>query len=99
MNDFECNRMLKYNIMNSSHTNSIYIYTNRKRKLLHCNANINFNKTCLRIKLIPKYAQIKCCINNEVARKTLNNEAAKKTLSQAHTLWIKTKIKFLHKKK
>jgi hypothetical protein len=41
--------MLKYNIMNStsSHTNSICKYLNFKRKLLNCNANINFNKTYL----------------------------------------------------
>jgi hypothetical protein len=55
--------------MNSSHTKSIYNYTNCKRKLLHCNANISFNKTCLRMKLVQKYAKIKIPINNEVARK------------------------------
>jgi hypothetical protein len=32
--------MLKYNIFNSNHTNSIYRYMNCKRKLLQCNANI-----------------------------------------------------------
>jgi hypothetical protein len=63
---------------------------NSKRKLLHCKANINVNRKCLRMKLIPKYAQIKIPINIE---------AAKKTLSQARALRIKNEIKFLYKKK
>jgi hypothetical protein len=37
-----------YNIMNCNQTKSIYTYLNCKRKLLHCNANINSNKTCLK---------------------------------------------------
>jgi hypothetical protein len=63
---------------------------NCKRKLLQCNANINFNKRCLKQKLVPKYAYIKI---------PENNEAAKKTKTQAQTLHIKNEIKFLHKKK
>jgi hypothetical protein len=51
--------MLKYNIVNSCHTKGIYSYVNCKRKLLHCNANISFNKTCLKQRLVPKYACIK----------------------------------------
>jgi hypothetical protein len=62
---------------------------NCKRKLLHCNANIHFNKTCLRKRLIPKYACIKL---------PTNNEAARRTQTQAQTLRIK-EIKFLYKKK
>jgi hypothetical protein len=42
------------------------------------------------MKLIPKYAKIKCPINDE---------EAKKTLSQTHSLRIKSEIKFLYKKK
>ena len=72
--------MLKYNIVNCSHTRSIYKYMNCNRKLLHCNANIKFNKICLKEKLTPKYAYIKI--------KT-NNEASKKTQIQAQTLCIK----------
>jgi hypothetical protein len=53
---------------------------NSKRKLLHCNANINFNKICLRKKLTPKYAYMKM---------TINNEAAKRTQTQAQTLCIR----------
>jgi transcription antitermination factor NusG len=62
--------MLKYNIANSSHTKGIYKCMNCKQKLLYCNANINFNKICLRKKLIPKYAYIKMPTNNEAAKKT-----------------------------
>jgi hypothetical protein len=86
-----CNGMLKYKIVNSSHTKGIYNYMNCKRKLLHCNANIQFNKICLRKKLIPKYAYVKIPTNK--------NEAARRTQTQAQTLRIKNEIKFLHKKK
>jgi hypothetical protein len=75
--------------MNSSHTNGIYTYMNCKRKLLHCNANIKFNHTCLKKKLIPNYVRIKV--------PTYNN-AAKKTQAQAQTLRIKNEIKFIYKK-
>jgi hypothetical protein len=82
--------MLKYNIMNNNHTNCICTSMNCKRKLLHCNANINFNKICLRKKFIPKYARMKI---------TRNNEAARKTQTQAQTLRINNEIKFLYKNK
>jgi hypothetical protein len=81
-----CDRMQMYNIMNCSQTKSIYTYLNCKRKLLHCNANINFNKTCLKKKSVPKYAQINIKINNIAARKT-------------QPIRIKNKIKFLYGKK
>ena len=63
---------------------------NCKRKLLHCNANINFNKTCLKNRLLPRYAHIKI---------PEYNEAAKKTKTQAQIIRIKNEIKFLYKKK
>jgi hypothetical protein len=63
---------------------------NCKRKLLHCIANINFNKTCLNKKLVPNYARIKLYINNE---------APAKTQTQTQTLRIKNEIKFLYRKK
>jgi hypothetical protein len=78
--------MLKHNIAHSSHTKGIYNFMNCKRKLLHCNANINFNKLCLRKKIVPKYAYVKISTNNE----------AKKTKTQAQTLHIKNEIKFLY---
>jgi predicted fused transcriptional regulator/phosphomethylpyrimidine kinase len=74
--------MPKYKLANSSHTEGIYNYMNVKRKLLHCNANIHFNKICLKEKITPKYAVIKI---------PTTNEAAKKTQTQAQTLRIKTK--------
>jgi hypothetical protein len=52
------NRMIWYNIMNSS-KKTIESFLNCKRKLLHCNVNINFNTTCLKIKIVPKYVHIK----------------------------------------
>jgi hypothetical protein len=75
--------------MKSSHTNGIYTYMNCKRTLLHCKANIKFNKSCLKKKLIPNYARINI--------PTYNN-AAKKTQAQVQTLRIKNEIKFLYKK-
>jgi hypothetical protein len=74
--------MHKYNIAYSGHTKGIYNYMNCKRKLLHCNANINFNKIRLRKKRVPKYAYVKL---------PTNNEAAKKTKTQAQMLRIKMK--------
>jgi hypothetical protein len=57
-----------------------YKYMNCKRKLLHCNAKINFNKIFLKEKIIPKYAFV---------RIPTINEAAKKLIIQAQTLRIK----------
>jgi hypothetical protein len=37
-------------IMICSHNNSIYNYISCKRKLFHCNANINVNTTGLRMR-------------------------------------------------
>jgi hypothetical protein len=77
-------------VMKSSNTNSIYEYMNCKRKLLHCNTNINFNKICLKMRLVPKYAMIKF---------QKSNEAARKTQTQIQPIRIKNEIKFLYKKK
>jgi hypothetical protein len=43
-------RMLEYNIVYSSQTDSFYNCMKFKRNLLHCNANIHFEKTCLGMK-------------------------------------------------
>jgi hypothetical protein len=60
--------------------------------ILCCNANIYFNKTCLKQNITPKYAQIHI--------KTANTlEAAKHTETQTRTLRVKNEIKFLYKKK
>jgi hypothetical protein len=40
---------------------------NIKRRLLICNANIYFHKTCLAYKIIPKYANIKLNIIDKTA--------------------------------
>jgi hypothetical protein len=51
--------MLYYRTENGNHSKSVYQYMNCKHKLLHCSANVHFNKTCLEKQLIPKYAEIK----------------------------------------
>jgi hypothetical protein len=53
-----------------STTKGIYNYMNCKRKLLHCNTSINFNKTCLRKRLVPKYPYMKIPVNNKAAKRT-----------------------------
>jgi hypothetical protein len=58
--DFLCitiyhHRMLMYKIFDTSLVNSIYNNLNIKRKLLICNANINFNRTCLKKRIIPNF--------------------------------------------
>jgi hypothetical protein len=58
-----CNRMLKYNIMTCRKANC-------KMKLLHCNMNIHSNKTCIKMKIIHKYAQLNITIHNTEAKKT-----------------------------
>jgi hypothetical protein len=56
---------------------------------MHCNTNINFNKTCLEKQLIPKYAEIKI--------KTVNNNlAAKRTKEKAQLVRIKDEIELLY---
>ena len=90
MQDNWCNGTLKYNIFNSSQTRCVYQYMNCKRKLLHCNANIKFNKTCLKKNLIPRYAHINI---------PEYNEAAIKTKAKAQISRIKNEIQFLYKKK
>jgi hypothetical protein len=75
--------------MDCSQTRSMYEHQNCKRKLLHCNANIKFNRTCLKMGITPNYAHIKI---------PTPNMATKNTQTQAQTLRIKNCIKFLYKK-
>jgi hypothetical protein len=59
---------IKY--INTSHVKDINLYIRTKLKLAICNANIQFNKTCIKHNITPQYAQIKI--------KTSNNSQAKK---------------------
>jgi hypothetical protein len=63
---------------------------NLKRKLLQCNANIKFNKTCLVENIVPKYAAIKV---------TGNTTASKNTEQKEQRIRIQNEIKYLYKKK
>jgi hypothetical protein len=78
------NRMLHTGIkfVDASQANSIRKFTKIKRRLSYCNANIRFNKLCLKHNVIPKYAKINI--------KTVNtSEAAKRTEKQARILRVK----------
>jgi hypothetical protein len=79
-------------ILNAGLAYSINKYTNIKKKLLTCNANIYFNKSRLSYKAIPQYAQINIKTSNTY-------EAAKRTETEACSLRIKNEIKTLYKKK
>jgi hypothetical protein len=46
---------------------------NIKLKLLNCNANIHFNKTCLDLNLTPKYAQTRITSRNKIFAKHVEN--------------------------
>jgi hypothetical protein len=61
-----------------------------KRKVINCNANINFNKQCLARNLIPKYARIKISGHSLPATHTKN---------KAEEIRVKNEIKFLYLKK
>jgi hypothetical protein len=56
-------------------------YKNTKRKLLNCNADIYFNKSCIAHKIIPKYARINIKSSNY-------SIAAKQTERQTRTLRV-----------
>jgi hypothetical protein len=75
--------------MNCSQSQSVYKYMKLKWKLLHCNANITFNKTCLSQGIIPKYAKI---------HMNTNNHTAVLTKQKAEVLSVKLEIKSLYKK-
>jgi hypothetical protein len=69
-----------------------FYFTNIKRRLSYCNANIRFNKLCLKHNVIPKYARINIKAVN-------TSEAAKRTDKQARILRVKNEIKELYKTK
>jgi hypothetical protein len=62
------NRMHSPNIkiINANLAYCINQYKNTKKKLLICNANIYFNKSCLVYKIIPKYARINIKTSNYI---------------------------------
>jgi len=76
--------------LTASQAKSIYLYKNLKAKVQRCCSNIYFNRQCLKLGLIPKYAQIKIPYTSPDSIVT-----RKKT----QTTRLKEKIKFLYKKK
>ena len=76
-------------IVNASR-GSIQKFENLKRKLYRCNANIYFNKQCLKKQLTPSYANIK--VPN-------TSPAHKYTQHKLSAIRIKDEIKYLHSKK
>jgi hypothetical protein len=80
---------VEINIMNSSRTNSIYTYTVIAEIIALQRKYMYFNRTCLRMKSVPKFAQLKILTNSD---------AAKKTQTQAQTLRIKNKINYYTKR-
>jgi len=42
----------------ASQAKRIYLYTNLRAKVQRCCANVYFNQQCLKLGVIPKYAQI-----------------------------------------
>jgi hypothetical protein len=61
---------MKYYIIHSSQ-NNVFKSVNTKRKLLYCNANIDFNKECLTKKITPNYAKINLKPVNDAAKTTI----------------------------
>jgi hypothetical protein len=82
----------KIKILNANLAYCINQYNNTKKKLLICNANIYFNKSCLVYKIVPKYARINIKTSNYF-------KAVKQTETQTRILRIKNGINFLYKKK
>lgn len=74
----------------SSKAHSINRYKNLKHEVLKCNASVSFNKHCLNVKLISKYANI------EVSDTFLRSEFAQQ---KVYKLRITDELKFLYLKK
>jgi hypothetical protein len=61
----------KIKTVNANLAYCIHQYKNARKKLLTCNANIYFNKSCLMHKVIPKYGNINIKTSNRsIAAKT-----------------------------
>ena len=81
--------MTHIRIMNASR-GSIRKHEELKRKLYKCNANIYFNKQCLKRHIIPCYAKIKIPNTSPAHRHTQN---------KIPTIRIRDEIKYLYAKK
>jgi hypothetical protein len=73
---------LKYLTYNKRQNYSVYKYMNLKRKLLLSNAHIDFNKTCPKENITPRYAKLskkvvpqqQSCNTNEKAQEYAQNK-------------------------
>ena len=68
----------------------VYKYKNVKIKMLKVAQNFKFNKMCIKVTIIPKYARI------NINSRTL---AALKTKQIAEKMWLTQEIRQLYKKK
>jgi len=82
--------MPSFRIFTASQAKNIYLYKNLRIKVQNCCANICFNQQCLKLSVIPKYAQIKV---------RYTSPASTTTQKKIQTTHIREEIKFLYKKK
>jgi hypothetical protein len=85
------NRMQTIETVHASQARSMNKYLNTKHKLLNCNANTHFNRTCLDLKLVPKYAKRKIKSHS----KTISNHLTGKM----QEIRIENEIQFWYKEK
>jgi hypothetical protein len=77
-------------LINACQAKSINVYKNMKTQLMKCCANIYFNKQCLKLHVIPKYAQIKF---------PRSSPTSISTQQKTQVMRIKDEIRFLYRKK
>lgn len=75
------------NFESQDHASVVYEYINIKTKMIKVLQNINFNKKCTKLRIIPKYAKIKLKNNTVISIKIGR---------MAETLWLKEEIKHLY---
>ena len=78
------------NIRGQSSQKHLPIQENLRTKVQNCCANICFNQQCLKLGVIPKYAQIKV---------RYTSPASTTTQKKMQTTRIREEVKFLYKKK
>jgi hypothetical protein len=61
-------------VVNASHKYCINKYMNIKLKLVNCNANVYFNRTCSELNLTPKYVHTKINLNNKTYAKHIEEK-------------------------
>jgi hypothetical protein len=71
------NRMQNIKVIHARQASSINNFMNTKLKVLNCNVNIYFNRTCLDLNLIPKYAQVRIRSHNKTITRLTETQAAK----------------------